>query len=366
MRKKFKLSASFAVFLFVEGIIFVLLFWTISTSSSQTAFSPAGEYSIAVPYAVKTFVPVHTPYPVWTKVTEIFPVTTTLVPSFTPTPVFLNSTSTPTPNLALLLDGKIVFTCTPEKFNQLCIVDANGDHYARVTSHRANDYYPSLSPTGDKIIFASNQTGAFEVHTVQLDGSAPEQLTHNAGNVTAPEISPDGNWVVYASKQAGDSSIWLLENLTGTPYPVTDAQWNEIDPTWAPDGQHIAFAAVRGGYVELFVMNKDGSGISQVTHDVTRIGGRSSWSPDGKKLVLYAGPQKDRDIYIVDIQSGLSTRLTFGGNNTGPCFSPDGNWIVFSSSRDGDYDLYIMQTDGSGLRQLTFNTYDDWQPRWGR
>jgi TolB protein len=116
----------------------------------------------------------------------------------------------------------------------------------------------------------------------------------------------------------------------------------------------------------LFVMDADGSNIRQVTHDVSGIGGRSSWSPDGKKLVFYAGPRGDRDIYVVEIATGEVTRLTQGGNNAGPCFSPDGNWIVFSSSRDGDHELYLMRTDGSEVTQLTDNAYDDWQPRWGR
>jgi Tol biopolymer transport system component len=113
-------------------------------------------------------------------------------------------------------------------------------------------------------------------------------------------------------------------------------------------------------------MDADGSDIQQVTSGVLRIGGRSDWSPDGNQLVFYAGRKGDRDIYIVDIPSGVITRLTYGGNNTGPCFSTDGAWITFSSSRDGDHEIYRMRTDGSELTQLTYNeAVDDWQPRWG-
>jgi len=105
--------------------------------------------------------------------------------------------------------------------------------------------------------------------------------------------------------------------------------------------------------------------IRQVTQDVQGIGGRSSWSPDGTELVFYAGPRGDRDIYVVDVVTGVASRLTLGGNNTGPCFSPDGKWIAFSSSRDGDHEIYVMQNDGEQVTQLTDNSYDDWQPSWG-
>ena len=112
-------------------------------------------------------------------------------------------------------------------------------------------------------------------------------------------------------------------------------------------------------------MKVDGSDIRQITQGVYGIGGRSSWSPDGEKIVFYAKPKGDRDIYLVEVETGLITRLTEGGNNTGPCFSPDGQWIAFSSSRTGNHEIYIMQLDGTQVIQLTDNEYDDWQPRWG-
>ena len=261
--------------------------------------------------------------------------------------------------------GQIVFTCTPEGYNQLCLMNADGSNYIRLTNHKANDYYPSLARDGQSIFFVSNRSFQFEVYVTKTDGSDLRQLTHQIGNVTAPELSPNGRQIVFALKKDGDSSIWLAGADGSTPHPITDDQWDEIDPTWSPDGQRIAFAAVRGGYVELFSMKPDGSDIRQETQGVYGIGGRSSWSPDGTKLVFYAGPKDDRDIYVVEIVTGQITRLTRGGNNTGPCFSPDGHWISFSSSRDGDHEIYIMQADGSHVTQLTENSYDDWQPRWG-
>jgi TolB protein len=172
--------------------------------------------------------------------------------------------------------------------------------------------------------------------------------------------------VVFASKfTGGDSSLWVM-NLDGSAQrALTDMQHNEIDPRWSPDGRQIAFASVQGGYVELFVMEFPGGAARQVTRGVAGIGGRSSWSPDGRWLVFYAGGRGDRDIYLVEVATGKTLRLTYGGNNTGPCFSPDGQWIVFSSSRDGDHEIYVMKIDGTQITQLTDNDYDDWQPSWG-
>lgn len=287
----------------------------------------------------------------------------TSIPPTSPRP-----THPPTPSSTPILPrGRIVFTCTPEDYNQLCMLNADGSGYVRLTQRQYNDYYPSFAPDGQSITYVSNRHGQFSVFILDLVSLAEQQITNmeELSNATAPEFRPDGGWIVFAMKVWDDSSIWLVQPDGGDLHALTDKEHNEIDPAWSPDGSQIAFAAVRNSYVELFVMDADGNNIRQVTQGIPRIGGRSSWSSDGKRLVFYAGPKDDRDIYTVEIETGEVQRLTQGGNNTGPCYSPDGKWIVFSSSRDSDHELYIMRADGSGLIQLTFNDYDDWQPRWG-
>jgi Tol biopolymer transport system component len=95
------------------------------------------------------------------------------------------------------------------------------------------------------------------------------------------------------------------------------------------------------------------------------------WSPDGQWLG-HAGTRGE--LFIVPAVCGdqpqpcgpdSMVRLTNGGNNKAPSFSPDSQWVTFASQLDGDNEIWIMRLDGSGLTQLTFNSYADWQPRWG-
>jgi len=146
------------------------------------------------------------------------------------------------------------------------------------------------------------------------------------------------------------------------PHAITHR--DDIDPTWSPDGSRIAFASSRTGQRQLFIMNADGSDITQIT-DLNNMGGRSTWSPDGTKLAFYRGPEGDHNIFVVDVNTKEVTRLTGGGDNLGPSWSPDGNWIAFTSFRDGNNEIYIMHPDGTGVTRLTNNSTSDWQPRWG-
>ena len=49
-----------------------------------------------------------------------------------------------------------------------------------------------------------------------------------------------------------------------------------------------------------------------------------------------------------------------------PRFSPDGKWIAFISDRDGSENIWIIHPDGSGVKQVSKNTADDFRRRRGR
>jgi Tol biopolymer transport system component len=79
-----------------------------------------------------------------------------------------------------------------------------------------------------------------------------------------------------------------------------------------------------------------------------------SLSPDNTKLaVCIRDPQTNtRDIWVLDLLRGSSTRLTFDpADDLDPVWSPDGTHIAFSSNRAGQRDIYWKLADGSGQEE---------------
>ena len=106
------------------------------------------------------------------------------------------------------------------------------------------------------------------------DGSKPNQLAHipdDEGRAEWPAWSPDGQALavqVVKSTPAGSiGHIWIVDADTGASHKIAAHEEVYLDetPSWFPDGGRLAFQSNRTGRMEVWVMNKDGSGARQIT-----------------------------------------------------------------------------------------------------
>lgn len=86
--------------------------------------------------------------------------------------------------------------------------------------------------------------------------------------------------------------------------------------------------------------------------------GGADVSPDGR-LVAYVVQRIDEeqdksltDIYLCDLNTLETKRLTSSGKDNSPCFSPDGKRLAFTSSRSDKNQIYILDLDGGEAWQL--------------
>jgi len=266
--------------------------------------------------------------------------------------------------------GKIVYVCqlfSLQAQDQICLMNADGSGQRRITTNdQSRNFYPSLSPDGQSVVFSSNLDGNFKIYEFVLATGQLMKLGDVVG--IAPEISPDNRQIVYVRNDGTDTeTIWLM-NRDGTNYHKVYG--NGWDPTWSPDSAHLLFATMVGSVAQLATINLDGSGFRQLTN-LSDFRGRSDWSASGEQIVTYAGKPWARELFLLDADgSNLHQIGVPGGDSQGPSFSPDGQWVTFTAYFDhprqsNGCEIYVMRIDGSELMRLTDNKYCDWQPRWG-
>ena len=130
---------------------------------------------------------------------------------------------------------------------------------------------------------------------------------------------------------------------------------DNTSPAYSPDGRQIAFVSGKSGNPQVYIMDADGSNIQLLTpYTAGKRSYRSSpdWSPDGN-AVAYEQQNGVFQVWMIDLRDRIPKQLTSEGENEDPSWAPDGRHIVFTSSRSGDKQLWVLDTETGRARQLT-------------
>lgn len=234
--------------------------------------------------------------------------------------------------------------------------------YSRITGE--SGYFDSrivfVSETGDK----GNRKKSLAI--MDSDGSNIQQLTDDSALVLAPRFSPTGDRVLYTSYETGFPRIYLLD-VGSARRRVLEEQPGSISfaPRFGPDGNTVLYSLATGGNTDLYRMNLNGTGRVRLTSSPA-IDTAPSFSPDGTQIVFESDRSGSQQLYVMPATGGQAKRISFGAGRYGtPVWSPRGDLIAFTKQHKGRFHIGVMRTDGSEERLLTASFLDEgptWSP----
>ncbi|HEY9283827.1 MAG TPA: DUF4214 domain-containing protein, partial [Pyrinomonadaceae bacterium] len=151
--------------------------------------------------------------------------------------------------------------------------------------------------------------------------------------------------VLFTSQRDGNAEIYVM-NGDGTGLTnLTNNPAQDVTPVWSPDGTRIAFSSTRtgpgntGGHTNIYVMDADGGNVRLLTHHTDEEEDGTidnwvildpAWSPDGTKLV-YAVDTLEGAGHLVIVNADGSGGETFinASGAADPAWSPDGTRIAY-------------------------------------
>ena len=288
-------------------------------------------------------------------------------------------------------DGsRLIFQATRAGYpcDQIYSMKVDGSDERRVSTGTGRTTCGYFYPGGRQILYASTHEASkecpprpnysrgyvwpiydgYDIFRANADGSAMTPLTRTPGYDAEATIAPDG-LTVFTSTRDGDMEIYSMQGDGSNVRRLTNRQGPDGGPFFSWDGKRVAFRGRELGAgaeldeyrsllkeglwrptsLEIFVMDRDGANLRQVT----KLGGANfapSWHPDGRRLIfasnIHDPKQRNFDVYLINVDGTGLERVTFNDTFDGfPMFSPDGKRIVFASNRnaksEGETNVFI-------------------------
>jgi Tol biopolymer transport system component len=291
-------------------------------------------------------------------------------------------------------DGKkLIFQTTRDGYpaDQIYTMKSDGSDVKRVSTGKGRCTCSYFFPDGKRILFSSTHHKdpqppprpdysrgyvwpiypTYDIFTARPDGSDLRQLTDSPGYDAESTISPDGKRIVFTSTRDGDLDVYVM-NIDGTGVRrLTSAVGYDGGAFFSPDGKQICFRAyrprtpeeiaeyrallrdnlIRPTKLELFLINADGTGERQITHN-----GAANFCPffthDARRIIFASNMDdpagRNFDLYLIGVDGTGLERVTTDPTFDGfPMFSPDGKRLVWASNRNskerGDTNIFSAE-----------------------
>jgi TolB protein len=257
----------------------------------------------------------------------------------------------------------------------LMVMRPDGSQKTRISQLDPTSYSSrgfDWSPDSRRLAFARDG----DIYVADRSGMNERRLTETVPGEGDPTWSPDNLTIAFTGTTVGADSlgvgtnadIYVVDAAGGAPRQITSDAQDDFQARWSPDGEQLGFLRFQECCVgsetywsDLFVIDADGTGETQLTNDCTFDEGHE-WLPDGSGLVYGAYADDDAcgidytgsSLRIVRLRdAGVTEVLPEKWAAGGIAMSRRGRWVVFSAGRNDTVDLFRVRLRDGLVRRIT-------------
>jgi TolB protein len=172
--------------------------------------------------------------------------------------------------------------------------------------------------------------------------------------------------IVFISSRTGAKEVWMMDYDGAGQTQLTKNGAIALSPRISPEGSRVAFTNITKRGVDIAMYSIE-LGRMVSFPDFAGTNSAPAWSADGTKLAFSSSMRGDPEIFVTDQNGANSKRITaFTGSDVSPVWNPrTGSQIAFVSGRTGLPQIYIMDADGTNTQRMTDGGYavsPSWSP----
>ncbi|MCC5988700.1 MAG: Tol-Pal system protein TolB [Pararhodobacter sp.] len=254
-------------------------------------------------------------------------------------------------------DSRVVFIAESgsreNRRKQVAVMDQDGENVEFLTDGSALSFAPRFSPSGERVLFTSYETGFPRIYLMDLASRRRQVIGDQPGTMTfAPRFAPDGNSVIYSLSVGGTTDLYMLELDSGRRYQLTQTGAIDTAPSYSPNGNRVVFESDRQGTSQLYVMPAGGGSAERISHGQGRYS-TPVWSPRGDLIAFTKSHAGRFHIGVMRTDGSNERLLTASFLDEGPTWAPNGRVIMFTrEAAGGDPVLMSVDITGRNLRRI--------------
>jgi len=240
------------------------------------------------------------------------------------------------------------------------------DRLASLTVSKKKSSRIGIAPIILFILFISFFSLFWFVRPEEITIATPQQFTPFASDITPPPTrfaiplpkptNPHGGRIAFTCTRADFNQLCMINRDGSGLSQLTDMQAGNYYPAFAPDGRGLLFSSNRNGSFDLYLLLFDEKQLFQITKNIGNVVS-PDYSPDGHRIV-FANRAADgsTSIWMVNAD-GLNPHLVYAGSNTivAVAWSPAGENIAYAMSvgNPQEYEIFIMDADGKNHLRIS-------------
>ncbi|MFL5382851.1 MAG: TolB family protein [Longimicrobiaceae bacterium] len=241
----------------------------------------------------------------------------------------------------------IVFEMWPGGNYDVYRMGIDGNDLVKLSTSAASDATPTVAQ--GTVVFSSYRNGNAELYSVPLAGGAETRLTTSTTvQETSPALSPDGTKLAWvAGSGSGLSKVWTGSATAtgGSAAAGGFADGIQSSPNWA-SSTRLAFTMANASSADVYDLTLGGAPTLLAGGSTAEV--EPAWSPDGSTVAFASNRTGDTDLYLLNVGTGVVTRLTTrSGSDGAPTWLADGR-IVFTCITGVQFHLCLVDPASPG------------------
>lgn len=214
--------------------------------------------------------------------------------------------------------------------------------------------------TGKKGIFSTRIAYVLYLHkdkqpyrlaVADIDGENEQIILYSKTILLSPAWSHNGQWLAYVTYEHEAPEIYT-QNIHTAKRERLSAQYAELKqatsisaPAWAPDDKKLAFTMIKNGNSDIYYLDMQRKLISRISNHY-EIDTEPAWTPDGKSIIFTSGRGGTPQLYKTNLIGDNVERLTFEGKyNARASVAPDGKSVAFIYTEGNNSNIAVLNMD---------------------